>query len=215
MGSVGDILRLYLVTGIPQGGLDPLLDLAERAIQGGVTVIQLREKEEETRKIVQCARALKDLLKTRGVPLVINDRADIARVAGADGLHLGQEDLPVCEAREIVGAKLFIGLSTHNEEQATGAQHSGADYIGVGPVFQTATKENPEPVIGVEVLRRIVEHSVLPCVAIGGITEENIDSVIQASPAGIAVSAAIAVADDPQKAARELSVKLGALERTD
>ncbi len=146
--------------------------VTEQVIAGGCAVLQLRAKQLTDRDFLALALTLRAMCTKASVAFVVNDRADIARLAEADGLHLGQDDLSVNAARKTVGT-MCIGVSTHSHEQAARAAQDGADVIGVGPVFQTATKENPDPVVGLETLATICTDVAIPVIAIGGITLEN------------------------------------------
>ncbi len=135
---------------------------------------------------------------------IVNDRCDVAKAVGADGVHLGQEDLPLVDARAILGSGKLIGVSTHSLAQALEAEKAGADYIGFGPIFQTTTKENPDPVVGVGGLREVRARVRIPIVAIGGITAQNVADVMNAGADGAAAISAILAAPDPSKAMIEL-----------
>jgi len=195
---------LYLVTDreLTQGR--PLMEVVESAVEGGVTVVQLREKKLGGRLFLAQARRLKERLAPRGIPLIINDRIDIALAADADGVHLGQEDLPLGVARRLLGPDRLIGISAHTAEEIGAAAAGGADYVGVGPVFPTATKTDTREVLGVEGLRRLREGTDLPLVGIGGIGLEQARAVIEAGADGVAVVSALVGASDPTQAAREL-----------
>ena len=155
----------------PEVSADPL-GLARRVLAAGCAMVQVRAKRLDDRSLVDLALALKDSCTSAGVPFVVNDRADIARIVGADGLHLGQDDLSIADARRIVGA-MSIGVSTHDADQAAQAEREGADLIAFGPVFPTRTKENPDPVVGLDRLRSVCATVARPVVAIGGISPEN------------------------------------------
>lgn len=150
------------------------------------------------------AAVLCPLVQKGGGTFIVNDRVDVAKAVGADGVHLGQEDLPLADARTILGPGKLIGISTHNLAQATEAETGGADYIGFGPVFPTATKENPDPVVGVEGLREVRARIRLPIVAIGGITAKNAGDVRAAGADCVAVVSAVLAASDPKVAIAEL-----------
>lgn len=182
------------------GGRDPL-EVARAILRGGCAVLQLRAKRLADRELVELARAMRALTAEQGVPFVVNDRADVARIVEADGLHLGQDDLRVSEARVLVGS-MPIGLSTHDLAQAEAAVREGADLIGFGPVFPTATKENPDPVVGLDRLAQVSRRVPVPVVAIGGITADHLDSIRAAGAAFVAAISAVAGAPDPEAAAR-------------
>jgi len=196
--------RLYLVTdrGLARGR--PIASVVEAAVRGGVTAVQLREKNCHTRDFIQLGRELKKLLAPLHVPLIINDRVDIALAIGADGVHIGQQDMDPESARRILGPDAILGLSIETIEQARAAVSLEVDYLGVGPVFPTATKIDAAPSLGLEALagaRAISRHAI---VAIGGIGVENARQVIDSGADGAAVVSAICAADDPERAAREL-----------
>jgi thiamine-phosphate pyrophosphorylase len=188
--------------------LDPALtpDLAGFAgklIEGGVELIQLRDKRGSSRKVYEQAAALMGL-QAGGARLIVNDRPDIAAMAGAAGVHVGQDDLPVEDAREICPPPLWVGVSTHNLDQFSEAATSSADYIAVGPVFTTDTKANPDPVVGLEFLRAVRRLTRKPLVAIGGITLERAADVYAAGADSVAVIKDLAAAGkDAHKRARE------------
>jgi thiamine-phosphate pyrophosphorylase len=202
-------LRLY-------GLLDPehsdghdLIELARRVVQGGATLVQLRDKRSETRAMVECARALKTALAPSRIPLLINDRVDVALAAGADGVHVGQTDMAVDDARRLLGRDAVIGLSIKTLQQAEAAPIELIDYVGVGGVFATASKDNPDRPIGIDglaqiagTLRRRVPGS--PLCAIAGIDASNAARTIEAGADGVAVISALSRTSDPQGAAREL-----------
>lgn len=195
--------RLYVVTD------DVLLqgrshrEVLEAAIAGGATVVQYRAKHASTRQMVAEAQALRDLTRRTGIPFIVNDRLDVALAVDADGVHVGQDDMPVALARRLIGDKL-LGVSAHSLHQATKAVQDGADYLGVGPIFATATKPDAEPPIGLGELRRIRQHISIPIVAIGGINQANAADVMRAGVDGIAVVSAVVAADDVTAAARQL-----------
>jgi thiamine-phosphate pyrophosphorylase len=159
---------------------------AEDLAAAGVNLIQYRDKTSTVRQMLDHARELKRRLGN-SVKLIMNDRADLALVAGFDGVHVGQDDLSPEGVRKVIGDKLWLGVSTHNPEQVRGADQTSADYIAVGPVFTTGSKANPDPVIGLEGVRRARELTQKPLVAIGGITRANCRSVIDAGANSVAV----------------------------
>jgi thiamine-phosphate pyrophosphorylase len=187
-------------------GRDPLA-VAAAILAGGCAVLQLRDKRAPS-TCATLARALHALARAADVPFVINDDLELALALGADGVHLGQDDLPVEHARARAGAALVIGLSTHDLAQASGAQARGADLIGFGPVFATATKLNPDPVVGLDGLRAVRAASPLPVVAIGGIGLANVAQVRAAGCTLAAVISAVCAASDPQAAAAALHLAL-------
>lgn len=195
---------LYLVSDRGLLGGKDLAATVEQAIQGGVTLVQVREKNVSTRDFLQVAQAVKAVTDRYGVPLIINDRADIALAVDAAGLHVGQEDLPLAVARKLLGPDKIIGVSAGNLEEALLAREQGADYLGVGAVFPTNTKGDADPV-SLTALAAIKSKVKIPVVAIGGIHGGNIDSAISAGVDGVAVVSAIIAEADPQAAARKLA----------
>lgn len=181
--------RLYPIlvpSRIGAGTLAEICDFAEELAGGGATLIQLREKNSSAKEILRVARALRRVLPSE-VALILNDRADLALAAAAEGVHVGQYDIPADSARRIVGPDRIVGLSTHNPEQVREADTTKADYVAVGPVFATVSKDNPDPVIGLEGVRRARALTQKPIVAIGGIALENCRSVIEAGADSVAV----------------------------
>jgi thiamine-phosphate pyrophosphorylase len=174
------------------------------ALAAKVRTFQLRMKTPETRAFYEMAAALCPLVQGGGGTFIVNDRCDVALAVGADGVHLGQEDLPLADARPMLGREKRIGVSTHNLAQALEAEAGGADYIGFGPIFPTTTKENPDPVVGVAGLREVRARVRIPIVAIGGITARNAAEVMAAGADAVAVVSAILAAPDPQAAIAEL-----------
>ncbi len=195
---------LYLVTDRRLSHGRPTREIVQAAVRGGVTCVQLREKDCSTRVFIREALAVRDFLKAAGVPLIINDRLDVALAVEADGVHLGQKDMPLEMARRIAGDGLCIGISAESLEDAVAAERGGADYIGVSPVFDTPTKTDTAPALGLEGLRDIRAAVDIPLVAIGGLKRDNVAEVVQNGADGIAVVSAIVAAEDPEKAAREL-----------
>ena len=205
--SLGDANLMVLVGGLPT--LGDLTWIVGEALAGGADVIELREKNLADRKLLSRAREVRILTAQAHARFILNDRPDLARLAGADGVHLGQDDLSVRDVRRIVGPNLLIGVSTHNRSQIDAAILSGAGYVGVGPVFPSATKEFSEPELaGLAYVQAAAETTKLPWFAIGGITEENLDRVLAAGATRIAVSAAVACADRPRRAAERLKARL-------
>jgi thiamine-phosphate pyrophosphorylase len=180
------------------------VELAGLAIAGGADTIQLREKGGSTREMIRAAGEMQALCKKAGVCFIVNDRVDVAIAAGADGVHLGQDDFPIPLARKLLGEKAIIGGSACNMEEARKCLMEGADYIGFGPVYSTASKADAGPVSGLDLLRHIVEAIPLPIVAIGGIAFCNASLVMKTGAYGIAVISAVCCQKDPTEAARSL-----------
>jgi thiamine-phosphate pyrophosphorylase len=176
--------------------------LAMKLAEAGVTLIQLRDKCSSPRKVYEVSQELVEQLIPRGVRFIVNDRADIASIVGASGVHVGQHDLPVEEARKICGTTRWVGVSTHNINQLCEADRTSADYIAVGPIFPTVSKENSDPVVGLEFLRTARELTRKPLVAIGGITTSNAAKVYVAGADSVAVIRDLAVARDPAEQVR-------------
>jgi thiamine-phosphate pyrophosphorylase len=176
------------------------LELAELAIAGGADTIQLREKGGETREMIRVAEQIQALCKRTGVAFIVNDRVDVAIASHADGVHLGQNDFPIPLARSLLGEGVIIGGSAGSMEEARKCLLEGADYIGFGPVYFTASKEDAGPASGLDLLKQVVKEIPLPIVAIGGITRENTARVMQTGVHGIAVISAVCCQKDPAEA---------------
>lgn len=212
MGQFGDWtaetlrkrLRLYLVMSLEPFGGRTAMHIAAEAVKGGVTMIQLREKDRPWRDILPEARKLRSLCRDQGVPFVVNDRVDIALLLDADGVHVGQDDLPGLEARALLGPDKFIGISAGSTEEAAWAVRQGADYLGVGPIYSTATKADAGEAVGTGLLEELAAAYGLPMVGIGGIGPGNADRVAAAGADGIAVVSAITRAAEPEAAAGAL-----------
>ena len=202
------IPRLYPIlvpSRVGKGTLPEILDFATELAQGGATLIQLREKHASSREILRLARELRRVLP-ESVQLILNDRADLCVASGVNGVHVGQDDLPPEAARRIVGSERIVGLSTHNPEQIKAGDESAADYVAVGPVFSTSSKENPDPVIGLEGVKRARGLTKKPLVAIGGITFEDCRAVIDAGADSVAVITDLL--PDPRKRTTAFLLKL-------
>ncbi len=184
------------------------LEVARAAIEGGATAIQLRDKEATTRELIEAGRALRDLTREREVAFIINDRVDVALAVDADGVHVGQDDMPATLARKLVGPDRVVGVSASTVEEALQAEADGADYISASPVFSTPTKPDAAPPIGLDGLRAFVEAVHVPVIAIGGINESNVEEVIGAGAAGVAVISAVVAAPDIVAAARRLRQRI-------
>lgn len=198
-------LSLYLV-------LDPELSLplgmvetARLAVAGGVTLVQLRDKNASTTQMVETGRALKAALLGTGVPMIVNDDVEAAIAIGADGLHLGQGDMDAQTARRRIGPDMILGLSVETEALAAAVDPAVVDYVGAGPVFATATKPGHKPPVSIEGLARLVTATSLPAVAIGGLKVDHVEAVLGAGAQGLAVVSAICGQPDPRAAAFELS----------
>jgi thiamine-phosphate pyrophosphorylase len=190
----------------------PWLETAEAAIRGGADALQLREKQLESGELLIRARMFVGLCKKHGVISIINDRPDIALLSDADGVHVGQGDLPVSEARKILGSKKIVGVSTHAIDQAKQAVLDGADYIGVGPIFRSSTKPRDwETIPGTAYAGQIAEKIKIPAIAIAGINRENLDQVIKAGLKAVAVTAAVTASEDVEAAARWFKENLTAV----
>jgi thiamine-phosphate pyrophosphorylase len=192
--------RLYFVCDARPRGQDPE-PLLRAALTGGVDIVQLREKELDRRAIERAGATFRRLCDTYSALFIVNDDPELARACGADGVHLGQDDRGAAEAREVVGPDALIGISTHSEEQIAAAQ--GVDYISVGPVWETPTKEG-RPAVGLELVRHAAEQAQQPFYAIGGIDPSNAGEVVEAGARRLAVVRAIRDAEDPSAAAAAL-----------
>lgn len=197
-------LKLYLVTDRGLAGERSIEDIVKEAVEGGVTMVQLREKDIATRDFIALALRLKDVLKPYGVPLIINDRVDVALASDAEGVHIGQSDMPYAIARKLLGPSKIIGLSVENFEHIEEANSLDVDYIGVSPVFATPTKTDTAEPFGLDGLRKAVRMSVHPTVAIGGMNERTAADVMACGTDGIAVVSAIVCAPDPKESSKNL-----------
>ena len=189
--------KLYAITDVEISGLSHRSQI-ERLVAGGARLIQLREKDMAPRRFYAEAETALDFARSHGVQIIINDRVDIALALEADGVHLGQEDLPPHSARKLLGNDAVIGLSTHSLDQVRAASRLPVSYLGIGPIFPTSTKKNPQPLVGLDGLRRIREVArELPLVAIGGITLANAAAVLSAGADAVAIISALL--DDPSQ----------------
>lgn len=195
---------LYLVTDRNLSRGRSSEEIVGAAVRGGVTCVQLREKHCSTREFIRQARILQPLLHHHKIPLIINDRLDVALAVGADGLHLGQSDMHICDARRLVGKKMIIGISAENLDDAIVAEQEGADYIGISPVFATDTKSDTATPLGLEGIHRIRKAVNIPLVGIGGINMGNVREILSAGADGVAVVSAIVAADHPETATAAL-----------
>lgn len=191
----------------------PERDCAASLAEAGVRLLQYRNKSVQARQYLESCRELAEMLCSREVTFFVNDRPDVAFLEGASGVHVGQEDLAVEQARGVVGQNKLVGISTHNLEQFKQAAASSADYIAVGPVYGTSTKANPGPVVGLEFLRQVRQLTDKPVVAIGGITLGRAAAVIEAGADSAAVISGILSATDPAERARQYIDTLGAAKR--
>ena len=201
-------LSLYLVVGPDDTRGRPVRDVVLAAVAGGATVVQLRRKDHAARAFVEEARTLVAALRPRGVPLIVNDRVDVALAADADGVHVGQEDMAVADVRRLVGERMVVGVSVTTPAEARALDPTLVDYAGVGPVFATASKPDAAPPLGVDGTRAVCDVLAprgLPAVAIGGIGAANAAAVRATGVAGVAVISAICAADDVRAAAASLA----------
>jgi thiamine-phosphate pyrophosphorylase len=208
-------LRLYAILDPENTGPHQFLDLAGAVAAGGATLVQLRDKVSDTATMIEEARAMKAVLAPFGVPLIVNDRVDVALAARADGVHIGQDDMSVEEARRRLGPAPFLGLSVRTVEQAQAAPLALLDYVGIGGVYATVSKSSGKTPIGIEGLRRVVRafrHRIgnFPTCGIAGITAANAEAVIAAGADGVSVISALSHASDPETSARALRVVVDA-----
>lgn len=187
----------------PELAAGPLSDLSSQLAAAGVTLIQLRDKKSPAAQVLSRARELAALLTPLGVRFILNDRPDIAAIAVCGGVHVGQDDLPVEDARRIVGHSRWVGVSTHNLDQLRQAAATSSDYIAIGPIFPTSTKENPDPVVGLDFIRAARRLTSKPLVAIGGIALESAGEVYRAGADSVAVIRDIVAAKNPGERARQ------------
>ncbi len=179
--------RLYAIIDPAQTGGRSTAEVAEILLRAGVRLIQLRDKNASSRALFEIGLQVREQVRAAGGIFIVNDRADVARAVGADGVHVGQDDLPVELARGILGPEKCVGYSTHNHDQLAEGDRSSADYLAFGPVFSTASKQKPDPVVGLEGLRRARQATRKPLVAIGGITALNARQVLEAGADSVAV----------------------------
>jgi thiamine-phosphate pyrophosphorylase len=196
------------------GALGPrsLEDAAAAMVAGGARLVQVRAKALSDADLLDAVRRALPVVRSAGGALIVNDRADVALVAGADGVHVGQEDLPPEECRRLLGERALVGCSTHDLEQLGRASREPVDYVAFGPVFETASKAAPDPVVGLQGLREARRRTALPLVAIGGITAARATEVVAAGADGVAVIGAVLHAPDLAQAVREMRAALGPLE---
>lgn len=206
MNPVG---RLHVLTDTSLQSRFSHVELARFAIEGGAEVIQYREKDQPTNKMIETARQLRAVCTGAGVALIINDRIDVALAVDADGVHLGQDDFPIAKARQMLGGHAIIGGSADDLEQARGVQAAGADYVGLGPVFPTGSKDDAGPVTGLDNLAKVCQNLDIPVVAIGGVDKTNAAKVMAAGAHGIAVISAVCCQESPVQAAADLTRAMG------
>lgn len=202
-----EALRLYLVTNRYQDSLENFLEKVETACRSGVTIIQLREKNLTTNQYYQIAKQVKEITDAYQVPLIIDDRLDICLAVNAAGLHIGDDELPVSVARQVLGPEKILGVTAKTVKRALEAETSGADYLGTGAIFPTTTKENA-PITLISTLKTICQTVAIPVVAIGGLTSENIDQLIGTGIAGVAVVRDLMQAEDIEAKAHAFLTKL-------
>ncbi len=196
--------KLHILTDIVLQSRFSHTKLTSLAIAGGADTIQFRQKSGSTREMIEIARQMKQLCAEADVTFIVNDRVDVAIAAEADGIHLGQDDLPIPLAREMLGGNRIIGGSASTIEEAQRCISEGADYVGLGPVYYTNSKKDTGPVRGVAFLKRVVEAISLPVIAIGGVSLEDIPELLRAGVHGIAVISAVCCQEDPEQATRAL-----------
>lgn len=207
-------LGVYLVMGIGDVNGQSALDIARSAIKGGVDVIQLREKKARLRDVVEVGRALRELCREHDVLFVVNDRVDVALLLEADGVHVGQDDLPAEEARRLVGDDMFIGVSASSMDEARLALASGTDYLGVGTIYATNSKSDAGEPVTPQLIGDVRAITSVPIVGIGGITADNCAEVMKHGADGVAVISAIVGQDDPEAAAAELKHRIASAQST-
>lgn len=202
-----DDLKLYLVTDRSWLGKKSLTEDVEAAIKGGVTMIQLREKELSTEEFIACGQEIKQVCTKYKIPFIVNDNLEVALALDADGIHIGQSDIAAKTVRKAIGSNKILGVSAVTLEQALAAQKAGADYLGIGAVFPTGSKADADYVSYTE-LKKICSEVILPCIAIGGINKQNLHELSGSGICGIAVISAILAANDIKKASLELAQKV-------
>jgi thiamine-phosphate pyrophosphorylase len=196
--------RLHVITDTELQTHFSHIDLANFAIAGGADTIQFRQKSGSTRDMIETARKIKQLCIDRSVTFIVNDRLDVAIASDSDGVHLGQDDFPIPQARDLLGDQKIIGGSAVTLEEAQKCLVDGADYVGFGPVYPTTSKADAGPVTGVDLMIKVIETVPLPLIAIGGVTKDNILEVMEAGVRGIAVISAVCCQESPEQATREL-----------
>ena len=202
-----EALRLYLVTNRYQDSLESFLEKVETACRSGVTIVQLREKNLTTNQYYQLAKQVKEITDAYQVPLIIDDRLDVCLAVDAAGLHIGDDELPVSVARQVLGPEKILGVTAKTVKRALEAEEGGADYLGTGAIFPTTTKENA-PITLISTLKTICQRVAIPVVAIGGLTSENIDQLIGTGIAGVAVVRDLMQAEDIEAKTQAFLTKL-------
>ena len=202
-----EALRLYLVTNRYQDSVESFLEKIETACRSGVTIVQLREKNLTTNQYYQLAKQVKEITDAYQVPLIIDDRLDVCLAVDAAGLHIGDDELPVSVARQVLGPEKILGVTAKTVKRALEAEEGGADYLGTGAIFPTTTKENA-PITLISTLKTICQTVAIPVVAIGGLTSENIDQLIGTGIAGVAVVRDLMQAEDIEAKTQVFLTKL-------
>ena len=202
-----EALRLYLVTNRYQDSLQSFLEKIETACRSGVTIVQLREKNLTTNQYYQLAKQVKEITDAYQVPLIIDDRLDVCLAVDAAGLHIGDDELPVSVARQVLGSDKILGVTAKTVKRALEAEEGGADYLGTGAIFPTTTKKNA-PITLISTLKTICQRVAIPVVAIGGLTSENIDQLIGTGIAGVAVVRDLMQAEDIEEKTQAFLTKL-------
>ena len=202
-----EALRLYLVTNRYQDSVESFLEKVETACRSGVTIIQLREKNLTTNQYYQLAKQVKEIADVYQVPLIIDDRLDVCLAVDAAGLHIGDDELPVSVARQVLGPDKILGVTAKTVKRALEAEEGGADYLGTGAIFPTTTKENA-PITLISTLKAICQRVAIPVVAIGGLTSENIDQLVDTGIAGVAVVRDLMQAEDIEAKTQAFLTKL-------
>ncbi|RSI88570.1 MULTISPECIES: thiamine phosphate synthase [Streptococcus] len=202
-----EALRLYLVTNRYQDSLESFLEKVETACRSGVTIVQLREKNLTTNQYYQLAKQVKEITDAYQVPLIIDDRLDVCLAVDAAGLHIGDDELPVSVARQVLGSEKILGVTAKTVKRALEAEEGGADYLGTGAIFPTTTKENA-PITLISTLKTICQRVAIPVVAIGGLTSENIDQLAATGIAGVAVVRDLMQSEDIEAKTQAFLTKL-------
>lgn len=208
-----DFLKLYLVTDRYLCGKLGPIDTVKQAVMGGVTCVQLRDKDCTTDELIQYGKHIKEFLDHKNIPLIVNDNLEAAIQIGASGIHVGQSDMKVSDIRDIIGSSMIVGLSCENLEQARLVDSKDVDYIGISPLFTTPTKQNHSTPIGMQGLSDMVELLDLPCVAIGGIKLEHCREIFSRGACGVAVISAICGQPSPEMAARRFQSEIKSFEK--